>query len=82
MIALFSLPAYISWQWLWLTVAAFLAGVLNAVAGGGNQLTRIIRENLGAGAYGAEAKIDIFGDVGLGQRSEVEVRRHPLSKLK
>jgi uncharacterized membrane protein YfcA len=38
MIALFSLPAYISWQWLWLTVAAFLAGVLNAVAGGGSFL--------------------------------------------
>ncbi len=34
MIALLSLPSYISWQWLWLTVAAFLAGVLNAVAGG------------------------------------------------
>jgi len=26
------------WHWLWLTVAAFLAGVLNAVAGGGSFL--------------------------------------------
>ena len=32
------LPAYMDWHWLWLTVAAFLAGVLNAVAGGGSFL--------------------------------------------
>jgi len=36
----------------------------------------------GATMYGTEAKVDIFGDVGLGQRLQVEVRRHPLSKLK
>jgi uncharacterized membrane protein YfcA len=38
MIALFALPPYMDWHWLWLTVAAFLAGVLNAVAGGGSFL--------------------------------------------
>ena len=27
------------WRWIWLTVAAFLAGVLNAVAGGGSFLS-------------------------------------------
>jgi uncharacterized membrane protein YfcA len=32
------LPAYMNWHWIWLTVAAFLAGVLNAVAGGGSFL--------------------------------------------
>jgi hypothetical protein len=32
------LLAPIDWSWLWLTVAAFLAGVLNAVAGGGSFL--------------------------------------------
>ena len=32
------LPTYMDWHWLWLTVAAFLAGVLNAVAGGGSFL--------------------------------------------
>ncbi len=32
------LPAYVDWHWLWLTVAAFLAGLLNAVAGGGSFL--------------------------------------------
>ncbi len=29
----------IAWQWIWLVVAAFLAGVLNAVAGGGSFLS-------------------------------------------
>src|ERR1700678_2858589 len=33
-----SLPHPIDWHWLWLSVAAFLAGVLNAVAGGGSFL--------------------------------------------
>ena len=32
------LPSYIDWHWLWLTIAAFLAGILNAVAGGGSFL--------------------------------------------
>ena len=32
------LPAYMNWHWMWLTGAAFLAGVLNAVAGGGSFL--------------------------------------------
>jgi uncharacterized membrane protein YfcA len=31
-------PGFMDWHWLWLTVAAFLAGVLNAVAGGGSFL--------------------------------------------
>jgi uncharacterized membrane protein YfcA len=38
MVALSGLPSYMDWHWLWLTVAAFLAGVLNAVAGGGSFL--------------------------------------------
>jgi uncharacterized membrane protein YfcA len=29
----------LNWRWLWLTVAAFLAGLLNAVAGGGSFLS-------------------------------------------
>src|ERR1700728_1251028 len=33
-----SLPNWIDWHWLWLSIAAFLAGVLNAVAGGGSFL--------------------------------------------
>jgi uncharacterized membrane protein YfcA len=38
MIVLPGLPAYINWGWLWLTVAAFIGGLLNAVAGGGSFL--------------------------------------------
>jgi hypothetical protein len=33
------LPSFIDWHWIWLIVAAFLAGVLNAVAGGGSFLS-------------------------------------------
>ncbi|MGA2217077.1 MAG: sulfite exporter TauE/SafE family protein [Terracidiphilus sp.] len=38
MTLLFGLLHQIDWHWLWLAVAAFLAGVLNAVAGGGSFL--------------------------------------------
>jgi uncharacterized membrane protein YfcA len=38
MIVLFGLPSYMDWHWLWLTFAAFLAGILNALAGGGSFL--------------------------------------------
>ncbi len=38
MIQIPGLPSYMDWHWLWLTLAAFLAGVLNAVAGGGSFL--------------------------------------------
>jgi len=33
-----SLPPFIDWRWLWLSAASFLAGALNAVAGGGSFL--------------------------------------------
>jgi uncharacterized protein len=38
MLALSGIPLPIDWHWIWLVVAAFLAGVLNAVAGGGSFL--------------------------------------------
>ena len=38
MIVLSEFPSYVNWRWLWLTVAAFLGGLLNAVAGGGSFL--------------------------------------------
>lgn len=38
MIVISGLPPYMDWRWLWLTVAAFVGGVLNAVAGGGSFL--------------------------------------------
>ena len=39
MIHFSSLFSSINWHWVWLVVAAFLAGVLNAVAGGGSFLS-------------------------------------------
>jgi len=36
---LFAASASIDWHWIWLVIAAFLAGVLNAVAGGGSFLS-------------------------------------------
>ncbi len=39
MSALLGTLATINWHWVWLVVAAFLAGVLNAVAGGGSFLS-------------------------------------------
>ena len=38
MLVLGGIPSYVNWHWLWLTVAAFLGGLLNAVAGGGSFL--------------------------------------------
>src|SRR3954464_7272630 len=38
MILASELPSYVGWRWFWLTIAAFIGGVLNAVAGGGSFL--------------------------------------------
>ena len=38
MIASAGIPAYVNWHWVWLTIAAFIGGLLNAVAGGGSFL--------------------------------------------
>src|ERR1017187_4379080 len=38
MVQIPGIPSYMDWHWIWLTVAAFIAGVLNAVAGGGSFL--------------------------------------------
>src|SRR5579863_9256587 len=43
----------VNWQWVWLIVAAFLAGVLNAVAGGGSFLS--FPALLGAGILPVQA---------------------------
>lgn len=39
MTALHGVLSSLDWRWIWLVVAAFLAGVLNAVAGGGSFLS-------------------------------------------
>lgn len=50
-----SLPAFMDWRWLWLTVAAFLAGLLNAVAGGGSFLSFPAMMNMGISPIQANA---------------------------
>ena len=47
MTSLSGLAATINWHWVWLVVAAFLAGVLNAVAGGGSFLLFPAMLNMG-----------------------------------
>jgi len=49
------LPSYIDWHWLWLAVAAFLAGVLNAVAGGGSFLSFPAMMSMGVSPIQANA---------------------------
>ncbi len=45
----------LDWHWLWLAVAAFLAGVLNAVAGGGSFLSFPAMLNMGISPIQANA---------------------------
>jgi hypothetical protein len=47
MVHLSGLAANINWHWVWLVVAAFIAGVLNAVAGGGSFLLFPAMLNMG-----------------------------------
>jgi hypothetical protein len=38
MVLSLALPADLNWRWIWLVTASILAGLLNAVAGGGSFL--------------------------------------------
>jgi len=49
------LAVHLDWHWLWLTVASFLAGLLNAVAGGGSFLSFPAMLNMRMGAVQANA---------------------------
>ncbi len=50
-----SLLNLIDWHWVWLTVASFLAGTLNAVAGGGSFLSFPAMMGMGIGPIQANA---------------------------
>jgi uncharacterized protein len=74
---LFSAP---SWRWVWLVVAAFLAGVLNAVAGGGSFLS--FPALLGMNMLPVQANATNTVAIWPGQLTSVaayweDVRRHP-----
>jgi hypothetical protein len=78
MILLPALPRYLDWHWLWLTVAAFLAGVLNAVAGGGSFLS--FPAMLGMGILPVQANASNTVAVWPGQLTSIAAYRDDIRK--
>src|ERR1700685_41704 len=66
------------WRWLWLTVAAFLAGVLNAVAGGGSFL--LFPAMLGTGILPVQANATNTVALWPGQLTSIYAYRHDMRK--
>ena len=75
---LFTLPAFIDWHWLWLIVASFLAGVLNAVAGGGSFLS--FPAMLGMGVLPIQANATNTVALWPGQLTSVAAYRDDIQK--
>jgi len=78
MILLPALPRYLDWHWLWLTVAAFLAGVLNAVAGGGSFLS--FPAMMGMGILPVQANASNTVAVWPGQLTSIAAYRDDIRK--
>ncbi len=78
MIAHVSLPPYINWHWFWLTIAAFLAGVLNAVAGGGSFL--LFPAMLGMKILPVQANATNTVALWPGQLTSIAAYRHDIRK--
>jgi hypothetical protein len=78
MIVLSGLPSYMNWNWVWLTVAAFLAGVLNAVAGGGSFL--LFPAILGMKILPVQANATNTVALWPGQLTSVAAYRHDIRK--
>lgn len=76
----FSIPAISSldWRWVWLTVAGFLAGVLNAVAGGGSFLS--FPAILGMGILPVQANATNTVAIWPGQLTSVAAYREDVRK--
>jgi len=74
----YGLAATINWRWVWLVVAAFLAGVLNAVAGGGSFLT--FPAFLGVGILPVQANTTNTVAVWPGQLTSVAAYRGDVRK--
>jgi len=66
------------WQWIWLIVAAFLAGVLNAVAGGGSFL--LFPAMLGTGMQPVQANATNTVALWPGQLTSVAAYREDIRK--
>jgi uncharacterized membrane protein YfcA len=73
-----SLPHSMDWHWLWLTVAAFLAGVLNAVAGGGSFL--LFPAMLGTGILPIQANATTAAALWPGQLTSVAAYRDDIRR--
>jgi uncharacterized membrane protein YfcA len=72
------LLAYLTWRWIWLVTASFLAGVLNAVAGGGSFLT--FPALLGMGILPVQANATNTVAVWPGQLTSIAAYREDIRK--
>jgi uncharacterized membrane protein YfcA len=72
------LAATINWHWVWLVVAAFLAGVLNAVAGGGSFLS--FPALLGMNILPVQANATNTVAIWPGQLTSIAAYRHDVRK--
>jgi len=76
---LFSAAAnYLQWKWIWLITAAFIAGVLNAVAGGGSFL--LFPAILGTGILPVQANATNTVALWPGQLTSVAAYREDIRK--
>ncbi len=78
MLALSGIPSSIDWHWIWLIVAGFLAGVLNAVAGGGSFL--LFPAMLGTGMLPVQANATNTVALWPGQLTSVAAYREDIRK--
>jgi uncharacterized protein len=78
MSALAGLPHALDWHWVWLEVAAFLAGVLNAVAGGGSLL--LFPAMLGMKMLPIQANATNTVALWPGQLTSIAAYRHDIRK--
>src|SRR3569833_3117298 len=72
------LPPYIGWRWAWLTVAAFIGGLLNAVAGGGSFL--LFPAILGMNVLPVQANATNTVALWPGQLTSVAAYRHDVRR--
>lgn len=73
-----SLPDYMNLRWMWLTVAAFVAGVMNAVAGGGSLL--LFPAMLGMKMLPIQANATNTVALWPGQLTSIAAYRHDIRK--
>jgi uncharacterized membrane protein YfcA len=78
MIQVAASPSGINWHWVWLVVAAFLAGVLNAVAGGGSFLS--FPALLGMNILPVQANATNTVAIWPGQLTSIAAYRHDVQR--